>query len=256
MRSTTIISLRNLLIASIIVLFPFPAICAESVSRGEMVKYILDTLNIPPWTGERTFSDVPESHLHSSYIETARALGLIYPSERFHPDLKATRAEALMFALKAMGWEHESALASWVYQESENDLPAYIAPYHSLAKRIEPSAPSDFLSGPVEDLEHNDLSELQDWIRSCLASMTWHEEIERGVLKLIIHRQGVWDTTWCLGCSDLFFSRKDGSRGGYFQTVFPWYESLYCRQYLFFHGQYRSIYPLWGGLESTLFTFQ
>ncbi|MBN1333963.1 MAG: phosphodiester glycosidase family protein [Synergistales bacterium] len=191
MRSTSIISLRNLLIASIIVLFSFPAICAESVSRGEMVKYILDTLNIPPWTGERTFSDVPESHLHSSYIETARALGLIYPSERFHPDLKATRAEALMFALKAMGWEHESGLASWVYQESENDLPAYIAPYHSLAKRIDPPAPSDFLSGPDEDLEDNDLSELQDWISSCLVSMTWHEEIGSGVLKLIIHRQGV-----------------------------------------------------------------
>jgi len=174
-----------------IFLLPFPAISSEHVSRGEMVKYILETLNIPPWTPETTFSDVPQSHIYSSYIETARALGLIYPSERFHPDLKATRAEALMFALKSMGWEHESRLASWIYKEEMNDLPTYIVPYHSLAKRIEPPAPEDFLDRPVKDLEKQDLSQLKDWIKSCLEGMTWHEEIEKRELKLIIHRQGV-----------------------------------------------------------------
>ena len=97
-------------ISSIIFLLIFQAIPAEAISRGIMAEAIIESLAIPRWTGEEHFSDVPENHPAFPAVETARAYGIIFPGERFHPDLEATRMEALLFA-KAMGYSTGKTIA-------------------------------------------------------------------------------------------------------------------------------------------------
>ncbi|MDD2207487.1 MAG: phosphodiester glycosidase family protein [Aminobacterium sp.] len=167
------------------------SIPAEAITRGIMAEAIVDALAIPRWTGEERFSDVPENHPAFSAIETARSYGIIYPGERFHPDLEATRIEALYFAFKAMGWSHEASLMGKLNFEENNEIPEYMVSYLSLGKTCVPSAPQKFLTEPKGNLTDDDLKSLVDWLLQCRQSIVWDEIFHGKYTSLRIHREKI-----------------------------------------------------------------
>ncbi|MCF7936481.1 MAG: S-layer homology domain-containing protein, partial [Synergistales bacterium] len=83
------------------------ATAATAVSRGEVVQEVVTALGLPEWGGARQYEDVPPGHPQEEAIETAAALGILLPGDHFHPDIEATRAEALGLAFLGMGWRKE-----------------------------------------------------------------------------------------------------------------------------------------------------
>lgn len=164
---------------------------ASAVSRGEMAEVIIKTLDLPRWTGQDRFSDVPTDHPFFSAIETARAYGIIFPGEKFHPDLEATRIEALHFAFKAMGWSHEAEIAQFLAPQENEDIPPFMLPSLSLGALCSPLAPQPFINFPRQNLEREDLAELANWLYSCRRSMIWDQTFYGEHTSLRIHREKV-----------------------------------------------------------------
>ncbi len=187
-------------ISSIIFLLIFQAIPAEAISRGIMAEAIIESLAIPRWTGEEHFSDVPENHPAFPAVETARAYGIIFPGERFHPDLEATRMEALLFAFKAMGWSHEARLINFLVPKNNPQIPEYMIPYLTLGKACTPCAPEVFLSDPLENLNPQDLQELKDWLIQCRRSISWDQTFhgEYASLRVCREKIGTPPSSWAI----------------------------------------------------------
>ena len=69
----------------------------RAVSRAEFIVMALRYAGITPYTKNRNFGDVSQSHWAADYIQTAAQLGLIsgYPDGTFRPEQYLTRAEAV-----------------------------------------------------------------------------------------------------------------------------------------------------------------
>jgi len=164
---------------------------ALSVTRGTLLQNVLISLQIPMKHCPGKYTDVPPNHPLFKYIETARALGIIFPGERFHPDMEITRAESVMFAFKAMGWIHEASIAQMFSPPLDEDIPDYIMPYLILGKQVIPRMPMYLLDNTRDNLKENDLKKLMEWITDCRKHMEWQIESGDDNIKLIVHREGV-----------------------------------------------------------------
>lgn len=201
-------------ISAMLVFFVFISISspAMAITRGRFLKEVFETLGIPPTAAKGYYSDVPSLHPFFKYIETARALGIIFPGDRFHPDMQITRAESLMFIFKSMGWTHEATLADQLFPTISDTVPTYIAPYLILARRVQPPVPGKMIMDPTLDLLDSDLKLLIEWISKCREKMVWEEELTHSGFTLMIHRQGIGTPpeTWSVKLRD--FEKLDMAR--------------------------------------------
>lgn len=182
---------------------------AVAVTRGELVHEIIKTLEIPYWEGEKYFVDIPPEHPAKAAAETALALGIILPNETFYPDLEATNAEALFFALRAMGLRHEAQIIEKLTPtENSLNIPDYIFPYYLIAEDITPEAPKDILSRPKDTLTQETLHQLMQWLRDCKAGLVWEKTFQGEKSSLTLHREniGTPPTGWIISAEGQFNS--------------------------------------------------
>lgn len=175
--------------AALFALFCSPP--SYAATRGEVINTIIAALDLPEWSGGRHYADLGPDHPFSKSIETAAALGILHPTEQFYPDIEASRAEALMFALQAMGLRHEASLMEKLAPQARPELPLYISPYLSLAKDLQPSPPAEFLLNPCGAVSRQDLFTLGSWLRECKRELLWHREITAGDSTLVLIRENI-----------------------------------------------------------------
>ncbi len=207
---TGILSSKKTGLAFLAVVFLlFPEQPALAVTRGEAIHAIVTSLGLPEWSGGRHFADMDPGHPYWRSVETASALGIIHPSERFYPDIEASRAEAVMFSLQAMGLRHEASILDSLAPGSWANLPSYIAPYMTLAAELQPPPPPAFLAAPREALTQADLLSMKGWLRECTYQLKWSREFRGTGSVLLLSREntGKPPSEWGLQ------SREFGSEG-------------------------------------------
>lgn len=182
---------RYLSMLILIVIITFISRSSTAITRGRLLKEVFDSLGIPPTSGSISYSDVSPSHPFFNYIQTARALGIIFPGDRFHPDMEITRAESIMFIFNSMGWTHEARLTALLKHPDTGNIPPYISPYLILGENVQPSIPEYLLKNPAENLQDDDLEAIIQWIKRCRQKMIWHMELIEQGITLIIHREGI-----------------------------------------------------------------
>ncbi len=177
----------------LLALFIFVPLPGEAVSRGVVVEEIIRSLGLPQWKGTTRFTDVPPSHSHAQAIETASALGILLPGSHFHPDIEATRAEALGFAFWAMGWRKEGQIIQAL--EAKNlspKLPLHLGAFVLLASRISLPPPGPFLEAPEGDCSSQDLGALTNWLKECRRSrLIWEDSFTGKCGTLVVHRENL-----------------------------------------------------------------
>lgn len=224
-----------------------------SITRAFLLKSVFDALEIPALPGKIQYSDVPASHPYAHYIETARKFGMIFPGERFHPDMQITRAEGIMFTFKAMGWHHEAWLAQHFSLPSARDIPTYIAPYLSLGNEVIPHMSKELLSSPRTDMDEKDLDALVKWIRECRNRITWHKEIQEKDFTLILHREGIGSSpaAWSIFISEFENPDKAKAMQGLLdQKGFRTYITNTGCAYSLFIGTFPDYVAAWKHLKS------
>jgi hypothetical protein len=171
-------------------LFPF---AGEAVSRGAVVDQVIRSLGLPSWKGASRFSDVAPSHPYAQAIETASALGILLPGSHFHPDIEATRAEALGFAFWAMGWRKEGQIVQALAKENlSSHLPAHLGAFVHIASEINVPPPPLFLQDPAGDCSSQDLTSLGEWLRACRRSrLIWEASFPGSSGTLLVHRENI-----------------------------------------------------------------
>ncbi len=175
----------------LIVLIMFISRSATGITRGRLLKEVFDSLGIPPTSDSISYSDVSSNHQFFNYIQTARALGIIFPGDRFHPDMEITRAESIMFIFNSMGWAHEAQLAGLLNDPYTGNIPPYISPYLVLGGQVQPPVPENLLKNPAQNLQNDDLASIMQWIKRCRQEIIWHMELIEQGITLIIHREGI-----------------------------------------------------------------
>ncbi len=174
---------------------------AWAVTRGEVVEAVVQALKLPPWTGSARFADVPPGHPHAKAIETAAALGVLLPTDHFHPDMEAARAEALFLALRGMGWRHEAEVFGTFFPVPDADIPPYLLGSVGLAGAMNLPAPREFLDDPRADVSVDDLVRLTAWLRQTTTQLVlWEGQVSFEGLTLVVHRQGLGSapTNWAV----------------------------------------------------------
>lgn len=162
----------------------------EAVTRGEALHGILTALELPQWSG-KSFSDVPPDHPYGRSIESAFAMGILFPTDHFYPDIPASRAEALAFAFMAMGWTQPSRIIS-LYSDIPKDIPPYLAPYLSLGETVTPQAPQETFTDPAGVFTEEDATKLSLWLKKALHSgIKWRYQVEKSGITLVVQREGV-----------------------------------------------------------------
>ncbi len=172
-----------------------------AVTRGEVVEAVIQALRLPPWSGTARFADVPPGHPHAKAIETAAALGIILPTDHFHPDIEAARAEAVFLALRGMGWRHEAELFGRLFPLPDHDIPPYLLGYLGLAGAMSLPAPREFLDDPRADVSVENLLRLSSWLRSATTRpVSWEGRLAVDGLTLVVYRQGLGTppTSWAV----------------------------------------------------------
>ena len=104
---------------------------AAAISRGEVVYEIMSALELPLVQGDSGFVDVSKLTLHGESIQAAKALGILPPFEHFHPTLEAANAEAVMFAVRALGLFNEAEILSSIceFEGDKSGVPLHLMPY-------------------------------------------------------------------------------------------------------------------------------
>ena len=159
--------------------------------RGKVLGELMQALDLPFKTG-RTFVDVDEDTPYGQALESALSLGILHPAEDFSPEIPCTNAEALMFALQAMGFRHEADTALWAIPRSEKrELPRHVAGYVSVARTMKPAAPASVTADPWGTMDDEQLVELVRWAGRCRRNVVWDYEIRRPEGTLRFHRENV-----------------------------------------------------------------
>ncbi|MDD2518251.1 MAG: hypothetical protein PHR72_08785, partial [Synergistales bacterium] len=185
-RPLTVQTTVALLSAFLVAVGAWPSVAA---TRGELINVIVSSLGLPEWPGETHFADTGPDHPFRHSVETAAALGILNPSEHFYPDIEASKAEAVMFSLQAMGLRHEASIVNSLTPGRWPDLPVYIAPYMTLATQIQPSPPEQFLQQPWGQISAQDLSSLRSWLGECASGLSWEKEFVGENSVLVLHRE-------------------------------------------------------------------
>lgn len=188
---------------------------APPVTRGEVLGKLMHCLEMPVSHG-KSFGDVGENTPYGDEVDSALALGIIYPADDFSPSIPATNAETLMFALQTMGFRHEAALAAFLLPE-ETGLPDYISGYVALAKDLSPSAPRSVTAAPRGTTDADRLDEVLRWVKRCRGAVEWKYRKSETDGTLSVYRSSVgrppsaWTVT--LGSFDDFESAERARRG-------------------------------------------
>lgn len=164
---------------------------AAGVTRGSLISTIVSTLDLPLWSGNRFFKDISAAHPHARAVESAAALGILPPTEKFYPDIEASRAEALIYSLRSLGLAKEAAIIDRLAFKRNGNLPAYIQPYFRIAETMEPKPPGIFLSKPELPLATGELGALKQWLLACRRHLLWEESFEGDKTTLILHRENI-----------------------------------------------------------------
>lgn len=164
---------------------------AAGVTRARLVSTIISTLELPLWSGNRYFTDIPAGHPDARAVESAAALGILPPTERFYPDIEASRAEVLMYSLRSLGLSKEAKILSRLPFERNPSLPDYIQPFFRIAQTIEPKPPEVFLLKPEQVLDTKEIPALRDWLSACRHSMVWKERFDGSRTSLILQRENI-----------------------------------------------------------------
>ena len=172
---------------------------SAAATRAEVIAVIVSSLGLQEWAGKKHFADIGPDHPFGRSVETASALGILDPAERFYPDIEATRAEAIMFALQSMGLRHEASITNSLAPGSWPNLPVFISPYMTLASQIQPSPPQQFLLEPREGISQQDLLSLKSWMKECSLRLSWEKEFKRESSVLILRREHVGRPPSCWG---------------------------------------------------------
>lgn len=162
----------------------------EAMTRAETLHRILTALNLPIGRG-RSFADVAPNHPYSRSIASACAMGILFPSDMFYPDIPASKAEALAFAFRAMGWKHEAGIVA-KHEGQFQSIPSYLQPYVILGTATNPRAPSQITDFPEGEFTREDSRALGLWLRRCMMQgIRWDHRESKGDLTLLVHREGV-----------------------------------------------------------------
>ncbi|MGC9373232.1 MAG: phosphodiester glycosidase family protein [Thermovirgaceae bacterium] len=164
---------------------------AAGVTRGSLVSTIISTLELPLWSGTRYFSDISADHPDARAVESAAALGILPPTEKFYPDIETSRAEALMYSLRSLGLAKEAEILSRLPFARNTSLPDYIQPFFRIAQTIEPKPPEVFLLRPAQALEINEIPALRQWLSACRRYMVWKERFDGSRTSLILQRENI-----------------------------------------------------------------
>lgn len=176
---------------ALFLLLALPLPCS-AVTRGEVVAAVVHALDLPPWSGKEHFADVPPNHPQASAIETASALGVLLPGDHFHPDMQATRVEALGFAFLAMGWRKEGDMVRAVDPALAPEIPSFLASYLRIGEQMTPAPPVELLRGGRDNCTPTDLQQLVAWLRACRAQPPrWEARYLGQCGDLVVHRDGV-----------------------------------------------------------------
>jgi len=176
-------------IVATIIFLAVPQAEAGAVTRGELISVIVTTLELPLWSGNKYFKDVSPSHPHARAIESAAAQGILQPTEKFYPDIEASRAETLLYALRSLGLSREASILGNLPFQRHQGLPEYIQPYFRIAESITPLPPEVFLSKPKDVLQREDLASFRQWLLSCRNNLLWEEHFKGSRTTLILHRE-------------------------------------------------------------------
>lgn len=164
---------------------------AVEVSRSSLVSTIISALELPLWSGTRYFSDISASHPDARAVESAAALGILPPTEKFYPDIEASRAEALMYSLRSLGLSKEAEILNRLPFERNATLPDHIQPYYRIAEKMEPKPPEVFLLKPEQALKVEELQGLRQWLSACRRYMVWKERFDGSRTSLILQRENI-----------------------------------------------------------------
>lgn len=185
---------------TLIVIFLFPFIIlqtdvATAISRGEVVYEIMSALELPIVQGDSEFVDVPKTAQYGNSVQAAKALGILQPFEHFHPTLEATNAEALMFAVRALGLFNEAEILSKINESSgsfmEDDIPIHLITYITIAKEMKPQIHDDIISSPKNNITRDGLDSLINWLRMCKNGLVFEKEFQDSNVTVTIHREGL-----------------------------------------------------------------
>ena len=93
----------------------------KEITRAEFAEIIVKALGLKPYTGKSIFSDVKEDNVRFGYIMAAHEYGLITGKgdNRFAPDEKITREQALAIIAKAMSI---TGLSSNMDEQETNEI--------------------------------------------------------------------------------------------------------------------------------------
>lgn len=165
---------------------------ASAISRGEVVYEIMTALDLPVVQDGSGFADVSKLTLHGESIQAAKALGILPPFEHFYPTLDATNAEALMFALRALGLFNEAEILDEICEFGEKeDVPPHLTVYLTMAEEMSPKAPELLLNEPAANVSREGLNSLVNWLKGCKKGFIFEKTLEEGPLEVTIHREGV-----------------------------------------------------------------
>ena len=160
------------------------------VSRGMVLGELIAALELPLEKG-KGFGDVTRETPYAPALESALSMGILYPADDLSPEIPATNAETLMFALQAMGFRHEAETALWALPPEDSTLPQYVRGYVALSKALVPAAPASVAQNPWSNTTHSQLAEVLQWAMRCRSSAVWDCTIETPEGTLRLHRENV-----------------------------------------------------------------
>ena len=158
-----------------------------AATRAELLSELFTALNYTKLDKSALPSDVPPAHQYAVSISSAAKYGLIERGA-FSPNEQINRHDAILLALKMMGWGFEASL----YESLANlpDLGGSGDSVFFLAAEMEPSAPSELLVDGQTPLSDSGKSALISWVRNCRNFVKWNRVLSYKGTDLIIYRQG------------------------------------------------------------------
>ncbi len=159
-----------------------------AVTRAELLAGLFARLGYPAAPSPSLPIDVLSSHKYAQQIGSAVKYGLV-PDKSFQPDEQVTRHDAVLMALRMMGWGFEVSL----YQSLATlpDLGGSGDPTFFLAAEIKPPAPGDLLLDGATPLSDSGRDALVSWVGQCKNFVQWNRVFSYGGTDLVIYRQGI-----------------------------------------------------------------